>query len=875
MSDMLAGMVHGLKERKLDVTVEELCDALWLCQRGVGSDARRPDRSPGLVLESAPDPGTERSLRDRRDGRFDSLKPDRSSPATSSVFLRGQLTGAVGRLVTTSSVRLPDSAALPHIRELARALRPLRYDTRRTHLGQGIDESETAHRIAQTGIRLPVRRTTRRRRLDLDLVLDLGGSGMLWNRLARELRAMLEIHGAFRSVRPWCLETDSAHVTMRPWHSNAVNGVVDSARYSSSALCQPPRRPLVLVLTDGTGAAWRNGAVRQPLREWATYGTVLLIHLLPPEMWSRTALRPVPVVFFPADDGHHRGARVKVGDAGLSVAGLDRGSLPGATAIPVIGLDVPWLKSWLPLLRGSEAGAVPGHALLIPRPDASGQAEGSADGAGLLPPDNVFGRMSPVERVERFGVNASEDAWSLAKLLSVGPFNLNTMRKIQRELVPGSGTAVLGEVLLGGLIYQTSVADGRVPVDEVMFEFYPGVRDLLRERVGGQAELDWDKQRVERALLAESESGSVYGAVAVGLGGRAHAVVPSDASPIATRYVTPTPDPVRLTAPANVTHAESEGETRLARQVSEPVRIGFWGSPSSGRTTFLTVLGLIGWQASRKGGKWRVDPADLPTRRFIDERAENLRNGGAFPDASATPEPLSFQLLHHPRQRRWPMSLFRPARAAEITVTLEDRGGRDFGGDDHSPAALDYLAGTDALVYFFDPTYDMDDDEKFHSFDFFDSMAVGLGKFAAEGQLLHDRFLPQHIAVCIPKLDDPRVFRIARRYGCVQMNPDTKQPWVPDRYAWRLFEALCRDQMTIKADLLLDIIRRTFHPSRISFHVLSSVGFWVRENGQFDPDDACNVEQTGDRGRRVRGKLRPLHVVEPLVSLVERAQEKG
>ena len=873
MIDVLTQMVDGLQQLHIGVTAEELCDALWLCQQGVTPS--HPLGATAGIISLADPPGKSHRRTHGRPGR----RP-RPAAGSSHIYLPGEFTDSAGTASSpalTRAIQLPDAPALPHARALARTLRPLRYDPRQARPSVHIDEEETARCIARSRMRIPVPRMTRRRRLDLDLVLDLGGSGMLWTQLAAELQAMLEIHGAFRSVRPWVLDSDSAELMLRPRHSDLTGrGYGNAARYPSSTICQPPRKPIVIVLTDGTGTAWRTEKVHRPLREWAKSGTVLLIQLLPAKMWNQTALRAVPVTFFPANDGYHRGARLRVDAADLSVAGLDHDTLPAASAIPVIGLDVPWVRSWLPLLRGTEAGAVPGYALLIPAPAAGpGQPTGRAQ-----PPAR---RLTPQQRVQRFGLIASRDARQLARLLSVGPFNLATMRKIQLELVPGSGPTTMAEVLLGGLLRWTSPTDTGVPADQVAFEFHPGVRALLQERTGGAAELARDAELVQRALFFDSGTGRRYGAVEVGPRGITPAIVPEKSLPVAIK---PTP-----AGHGGQAGPDPAGASRVTEQSDEPdvtpVRVGIWGSTQSGRTTFLAVLGRSGWQSTRTSGDWHVVPADPATKHFIDERFEDLTVGKQFPGATLphSPERLSFQLWNR-RKGRGLMRWLRPQRLAEITVTLQDRSGRDFVGDSRLADAVTYLAGADALIYFFDPTYDKDvEARKWHSIDYFMALETGLGMSAATEGVLHQHYLPQHIAVCIPKLDDQHVFEIARRYGCVENEPGTARPWVPGKHAKMLFEAVCREQRTYEVDYLFERIRRTFHPDRTSFHALSSVGFWVPENGQFDPKDVCNLIEVRQEdpassndsppARRVRGQINPVNILDPLIELVERIRKKA
>ena len=638
-------------------------------------------------------------------------------------------------------------------------------------------------------------------------------------------------------------------------------------------------------------------------------GTVALIQMLPPDMLNRTALRALPVTFYPGEDGYHSGKRVHVDEADLSFAGLDRDSLPAATAIPVIGLDVSWLRSWLPLLRGAQAGAVRGYALLIPGPSAKPKVTGpAAESAAVAWPDEAWleeawaadliaeDGMRDTEgerRVRRFLVTASGEAVRLARLLSVEPdgFNLNVMRKVKHELLPEAKPPVMAEVMLGGLMYWTSPAGATTPSSMLTFTWYPGVRELLQERPYGDMEFEQDKARVAEALEADHGNGRRYPAILVGPDGHSVTLIPKGTEPVILNARISagavSPDRAGTGVPDRRESDRQEGELEVPSSESAvgTLRIGIWGSPTSGRTTYLTMLASIGWQRWRRDAEWQVTPADQVTRKYLQTSGEMLAKK-EFPDSNLPSaravNQLSFQLERKQqgtrRRRRGS-----PKQVASITLELQDRGGGQWGPEyeRERESAKRYLAGSDVLLYFFDPTYDHSDEgvSKFHSVDFFQAVEAHLGMVAVQDDTLYRGLLPQHIAVCIAKLDDQYVFDTATHYGCAETDPGTGLPWVPGRHARRLFEKICLDQHRSEAGFLLNRLQNSFHPDRISFHALSSIGFWVPEDGEFDPYDVCNVvevprqaDDISSRQRRVRGPVRPVHILDPLISLVERAE---
>ncbi|MFP3119922.1 hypothetical protein Q3A60_31310, partial [Streptomyces sp. Iso 434] len=69
--------------------------------------------------------------------------------------------------------------------------------------------------MADTGVPEPVTRQARTRWLSLALVVDDGISMVLWQRLAADIRALMERAGAFRDVRVYGLDTRGAIPSLR------------------------------------------------------------------------------------------------------------------------------------------------------------------------------------------------------------------------------------------------------------------------------------------------------------------------------------------------------------------------------------------------------------------------------------------------------------------------------------------------------------------------------------------------------------------------------------------------------------------------------------------------------------------------------------
>jgi hypothetical protein len=122
--------------------------------------------------------------------------------------------------------------------------------------------------------------------------------------------------------------------------------------------------------------------------------------------------------------------------------------------------------------------------------------------------------------------------------------------------------------------------------------------------------------------------------------------------------------------------------------------------------------------------------------------------------------------------------------------------------------------------------------------------------------------------VCVTKFDNPEVFNFARRTGFVRYAEagEPMRPEVADEDAERLFRKFCDSLRGGDADLMYSSIRKNFLPDRVRYFFTSAVGFYADRSGRIWPDDFVNV--SSDPGNaKIRGKLNPVNVVEPVLWL--------
>lgn len=332
------------------------------------------------------------------------------------------------------------------------------------------------------------------------------------------------------------------------------------------------------------------------------------------------------------------------------------------------------------------------------------------------------------------------------------------------------------------------------------------------------------------------------------------------------------------------------GTRRPAAGAPGEIKIGLWGAPQSGKTTFLAAL-RHALDIAPTDGRWAIYPLDAPSENFMVRTSRNLVADHQFPAATAPGEmtTLRWQLRgdlagsqfdRRKLRRRAPM-------ASEFDLSLTDVSGKAYGDSAEQwvpiaviDSALDHLASADGLLYLLDPISERDSG---NSMEYLNRTIAALSRRKLEDDQLFNRYLPHHIAVCITKLDHPEVFQQARSHGLVTPGPDGR-PQVLSKAAKTLFGMLCDgtfwahryESGSASASFVRYELERYFHPDRIQYFATSAIGFFQQPErdpaaGQseapgFSPDDYVNIYRV-DHGERIRGSIAPINVLEPLLGL--------
>ncbi|MFJ3024764.1 SAV_2336 N-terminal domain-related protein [Streptomyces tendae] len=475
----LEELIGRLRRAGLDVTAEDVADAVWLARRlgaapsgavGRPDPTTDPDPDPGSDPGSESEPGgtsergseTPPASPDPAAAADGAARPDPDptvpgTRASTPVPLRtaGTATrrGDDGGAHVTVPVRAPAASALPGLLGLEKALRTVgRYRVAGTeYTDGGLDEEATAERAAVTGFVLPVTRPGRSRRSDMRLLVDTGPAMAVWGQLVEELRQACQQSGAFAAVRVHHLYADAAG-------SPAIGPAAEPGRAlrlrSPDELHDPSGRSVTLLISDCVGTLWQSGGAQRLLRRWPRSSPLAIVQPLPPRLWGRTALPAEPgLLVRPAE----LGGRLTFHPDDEP---WDEPDAP-ASAVPVLQPTPEAFETWARLLAGTG-----------PTSERAWAARTTYRPAPAAPADT--GARGDDELVRAFRATASPGALRLAVYLAAAPLTLPVMQLVQRAMLPDTGPMELAEVLLGGLLRRLP-GTGEQPCFT-----YPGrVQDLL------------------------------------------------------------------------------------------------------------------------------------------------------------------------------------------------------------------------------------------------------------------------------------------------------------------------------------------------------------------------------------------------------------
>jgi hypothetical protein len=323
-------------------------------------------------------------------------------------------------------------------------------------------------------------------------------------------------------------------------------------------------------------------------------------------------------------------------------------------------------------------------------------------------------------------------------------------------------------------------------------------------------------------------------------------------------------------------------------------KIGLWGASGSGKTSFLAALYVA---ANQNADNWRIIGVDQESVDFLTRMTDALTRRRIFPDKTEGIQNLGWTVVgetertvggrFRKRTEKVPLrfqldlidaagGLFKGVEEGasdlddDLELDFDENRAEEAAGSD-ADQLVAQLAECDGLVYLFDPLRERENGDEFQHFQW----ALQHISFRCEQDGRFDSYLPHRLAVCVTKLDDPKVFHTAKQRGYLTADP--KDPFLFPRVradrAENLYLDLSKVSPTRSALMVHDAIRKYFRPERVRYFATSSVGFFVGNGAtRFQAANFQNVVPDRSNGRSIRGGIHPINVLEPLLWLAAGGQ---
>jgi hypothetical protein len=420
-----------------------------------------------------------------------------------------------------------------------------------------LDEPATADRSAG-GRWEVVLRPPQTRWPDIAVVLDDSPLASMWSPVLAELQSVLHQLGAFREVQLCQLQPGDADErgadkpVLRRWPVAAAAGV---AGRPVRGLADPTGRRIIVLLTDGSGAGWRDGTRQELLAYWARHSPVAVVSTVPERLWAPGGLRSVfAEVQAPGPLRANRCWSVRAGRFHPEQISERVRRLP----IPVVDCGPRRLGALATLVAGERRWT---PMRLLAEPAARRAGTGTGGGRAAAPVG--------AERVAQFRSRAEPKTFQTLLYLSWVPLLEPLVERVVERVLPEPHWLNRFEILHSDLV--APILDDR---GIRAYRFHEGVRSALNRRANpllrsavhtelfGYAtrELRWDPERVS-ALLAEPDNIALLAAVTGGMaesspyrlrvgGGAEVAAMLYPASPVGAGPTRPVLRPFALAAPA-------------------------------------------------------------------------------------------------------------------------------------------------------------------------------------------------------------------------------------------------------------------------------------------------------------------------------------
>ncbi|WP_300006267.1 formylglycine-generating enzyme family protein [Anabaena sp. AL09] len=473
---MMNRLIELLQHLELDMSAEEIADAIWLANQiklplAITSvdEVTQPNQISQTEISKLPQRESDQNLDASDDSTVENTQETTAKAYTRNAVDSISQSNSPEKSTSEKSkpaspgvpFKSPAVAALPNALEIGRSLRPLMRKVP-SRIKFVLDEENTAQQIAENDVWIPVLKPARERWLDLVIVVEENRATVVWEETINEFRKLMERHGAFRNVYTWNLRTNDG----KPQFFHQQRKATKKQRSRSpKELLEPNGRRLILLISDCISSLWWEGEIHNLLELWSKQVSVTILQLLPEQLWERTVLDLGISVSLSAIEPGLLNSKLTIHDFPFWLEEKPNQALK----LPIVILEPESLEYWAKVIAGT----------------------GNIDTVGILfmpnwkelkPTDKLSSSQTtkdPESLVNKFYDSASPLARRLANLMSSAPVSIPVIHLIQEKMLPPPRKPIiLAEIFMSGLLEPKLISKENQP-EKWQYEFVEGVREVL------------------------------------------------------------------------------------------------------------------------------------------------------------------------------------------------------------------------------------------------------------------------------------------------------------------------------------------------------------------------------------------------------------